>query len=74
MFIGGMGWLSSLPAPKDDVDDDPCPETGHMYDRCRGGGALPPFAAGFITAVMVGGFWYAVYVQTHPPERKEPNN
>jgi hypothetical protein len=43
-----------------DADGDPRTDTH-----------LPPFWAGFITAVIVGGFWFCIYHQMNPPGPKE---
>jgi FtsH-binding integral membrane protein len=62
-FISFAAWSSSVHVSQ--RDREAREEDGGASDR------IPPFAAGFATAAIVGGFWFAVYVQSHPPRQKE---
>jgi threonine/homoserine/homoserine lactone efflux protein len=61
-FIAFAAWSSSGHVSQ--RDQEAREEDGGSSDR------MPSFAAGFVTAVVVGGFWFSVYHQMHPPERK----
>jgi hypothetical protein len=63
VFVGAMAWSSSTHVSRQDREARE--EEGESSDR------LPPFAAGFATACVVGLFWFAVHCELNPPERKE---
>jgi hypothetical protein len=72
-FIGFSAWVSSIHVSREDIkarqaEDD---ESGDIYEHSHASEPMPPFLVGFVTACIVGGCWYAVYVQMHPPERKD---
>jgi hypothetical protein len=58
VFIAFAAWSSSIHVSQHDRKARE--EEGESSDR------MSPFAAGFATAVIVGGFWFAVYHQMHP--------
>ncbi|MBB5329448.1 hypothetical protein HDF14_003066 [Edaphobacter lichenicola] len=60
-FVAFAAWSSSVQVSQHDRESRE--EEGESSDR------VPPFAAGFATAAIVGGFWFAVYHQMHPKSR-----
>jgi hypothetical protein len=72
-FIALSAWASSKHVSREDIEArqaEDC-ESGDIYEHSHSSEPLPPFAAGFVTAVIVGGFWFCVYHQMQPPGPKE---
>lgn len=70
-FIGGMYWASSIHRWHQESNDaiDNCRDTG-AYETCSSE-PISPFASGFLTAMVVGGFWYAVAVNHEAGEKEQ---
>jgi hypothetical protein len=69
-FIALMGWLSSIHVSRKDLDDEQKEDvaTGQIYEQPRSG-PLPPFIEGFVTACMVGAYWYLSEAIKRPKQR-----
>jgi hypothetical protein len=67
VFVGFMDWSSSVRISRRDREDIQAERELEGEDSTE---PLSGFGAGFVTACIVGGFWFGVYHETHPPERK----
>jgi len=65
-FVWLMGRSSSVHLTKQEAQE----MREEREDEGKDPDGMPPFAMGFATACILGGFWYAVYASTPKPPAK----